>query len=186
MLCVATLRRHANRKVARLLWWEICPLFTMTRKFIHTILSVVAIGFFSSLVAADHESLRGTWQLDAAASNFSGAAASNFSGTPPPQSGVLAISNNPHKILHIAEFLKDADKERTVEMDWKLENRYHPVDGDGFGEVLARWDGSVLVGTRLTQAGMEETRFQLAPGGQTLTESIQSGTNITTLVWKRQ
>jgi hypothetical protein len=86
----------------------------------------------------------------------------------------------------MAEFLKAPGNERTIETDWKIDDKYHPVDGAVSGEVLAKWDGSMLIGKRLTTAGIEETRFLLGPDGATLTESIQSGANVTTLIWRRR
>ena len=131
-----------------------------------------------SLAAADHAELTGTWQLDVAESSFG--------AMPSPGSGVLSISTSSHKTLHIVEFLHSPSSERTVESDWKIDDKYHPVEGAGPGEVLAKWDGSMLVGRKLTEAGIEETRFSLGPDGVTLTESIQSGANAATLVWRRQ
>jgi hypothetical protein len=158
------------------LWWIICTFtFVMTRRLIQCALLAL---IFSSLALAEHPELSGTWQLDVAASSFG--------AMPSPQSGVLAISTGPHKIFHMATFFQSPDKERTIETDWKIDNRYHPVEGAASGEVLAKWDGSMLIGRRLTEGGIEETRFRLGPGGDSLTETIQSGTNVSTLTWRRR
>jgi hypothetical protein len=84
------------------------------------------------------------------------------------------------------EVIKEPQQQRTVDNEWKIDDHYHPVDGSGGGEVLVKWQGDVLVGKRQTDNGLEETRFRLAPGGESLTESIVSGSNVTTLIWRRQ
>ncbi len=103
----------------------------------------------------------------------------------PPDSGVLAITTSPHNTIHITLSTKGPRQERTVESEWKIDDRYHPVN-DGEGEVLAKWDGSTLIGKRRTETGVEETRFHLGPGGEEMTEWIQSGTSVITLIWRRQ
>ena len=104
---------------------------------------------------------------------------------PPLSSAVLTIANSPHKMLHMTEVMQAPREQRTVESEWKIDDHYHPVDGSG-GEILAKWQGDVLIGKRQTERGMVETRFRLGPGGESLTESIESGPNVTTLIWRRQ
>jgi hypothetical protein len=131
----------------------------------------------------EHPDLSGSWQLDVAASIFGTA--------PTPESGMLTISTGPHKMFHMALTMKGpSDKgilERTTESDWKVDNRYHPVIGDGeSGEVLAKWDGPVLLGKRQTSAGPEEIRIIADSGGATMTETIQSAQGTKTLIWRRR
>ena len=129
----------------------------------------------------EHPDLSGSWHLDVAASAFS--------GTPRPESGTMIITTGPHKLLHFALVMKDrvtnATAERTIESDWKLDNKYHPVVGGESGEVLAKWDGSVLLGKRETSAGPEEIRLMLDAGRSSMTETIQSPKGNTTLIWRR-
>ena len=89
-------------------------------------------------------------------------------------------------MFHIVVSTKGSHQERTVESEWKVDDRYHPVEGDSSGEVLAKWEGAVLIGRRVTETGIEETRFTLEPGSATLTESIQFGANVTILVWRHK
>lgn len=149
----------------------------MRQRLIPSILLTLVLGVFIRPAAAEHPALSGVWQLDVAASNFG--------SMPRPKSAVLTISNSPHKTLHVMVVMEGPHQERTVDSEWRIDDQYHPVEGSG-GEVLAKWDGSVLVGKRLTDNGMEETRFRLGPDTGRLTQTIQSGTNVTTLIWRRQ
>lgn len=130
----------------------------------------------------EHPDLSGSWQLDVAASLFN--------GTPPPQAASMTIRTGPHKVLHFARVVKDrgdnAAVERTIESDWKLDNKYHPVNGGESGEVLAKWDGSVLLGKRETSAGPEDIRLVLNAGGSSMTETIASPSGNSTLIWRRR
>jgi hypothetical protein len=162
---------------AGLLWSQSCPrLLVMIPRLTPCILFTLAITL--SIGAAEHPALSGTWQLDLAASHFG--------SMPPPGSAVLTISSGPHKIIHVTVAMNVSHQERTEESEWRVDDHYHPVEGSGGGEVLAKWESGVLIGKRLTERGMEETRFRLAPGGESLTESIESGGNVTTLIWRRQ
>lgn len=89
-------------------------------------------------------------------------------------------------MLHMEVMLKGPRGEQTVARDFKLDNRYHPEVGDESGELLAKWDGSVLVGIRQTDAGPEETRLIPGADGLTLTQSIQSDQGLITRIWRRQ
>ena len=150
----------------------------MTRNPIPYILFTLTLAIFIRPAAAEHPALTGVWQLDVAASAFG--------AMPPLSSAVLTISTNPHKILRVMTVTQSPRQQRTEDSEWKIDDHYHPVDGSSSGETLAKWQGDVLVGKHLTDGRMEETRFLLSPGGESLTESIQSGTNITTLIWRRQ
>ena len=76
--------------------------------------------------------------------------------------------------------------ELTQDSEWKIDDRYHPINGSGGGELLAKWENGVLVGKRQSKNGVEEISFRLAPGGEMLTESIETGANVITLIWRRQ
>jgi len=150
----------------------------MTRNPLQAILFTVTTILFIHPAAAERPAIAGTWQLDVNESRFG--------NMPHPVYGLLTIANGSHKVLHIAMTTKGPDSEHTVESDWKVDDRYHPVDGSGSGELLAKWDGAILVGKKLAGDTTEEIRFRLGPGNETLTESIQSGTNVTTLIWHRR
>jgi len=126
----------------------------------------------------EHPDLSGSWQLDVATSTFGTMAL--------PASGVLNITAGARKTLHIQLVLKGAQGERTTETDWKTDDRFHPVVGDEPGTLLAKWDGSVLVGRRHTDAGMEEIHMAVGADGVTMIQSIQSTQGNSTLVWKRR
>ena len=149
----------------------------MTRRLIYGLFFTLATGLFMHLAAAEHPELTGTWRLDVAGSRFG--------AMPPLVSGVLTISTGSHKIMNITVSTKGQHLERTVETQWKIDDRYHPIDGDTSGEVLAKWEGSILTGKHLTEAGVEEIRFRREPDARTLTETIESAGNLTTLVWRR-
>ncbi len=76
--------------------------------------------------------------------------------------------------------------ERTVESDWKIDDKYHPVVGGEPGEVLAKWDGSALLGRMQTDAGMEEIRLVRTTADGTMMESVQSSRGTTTMIWRRR
>ena len=126
----------------------------------------------------EHPDLTGTWQLDVAASSFG--------MMPRPDAAVLTISTSSHKMLHMEMITRGPHDQRTVDTDWKVDDRFHPVVGDESGAALAKWEGSSLVGKRDTGTGFEEMRIMPGPGGATLTQVIQSTHGLTTLVWRRQ
>jgi hypothetical protein len=146
-----------------------------------TLLSLAAMVFVQSAFC-EHPDLSGSWQLDVAASTFG--------NLPRPDSGFLAIGTGAHKMLHMQVVMygpvATGKIERTVESDWKIDDKYHPVVGGEPGEVLAKWDGSVLLGVRQTDAGPEETRLVLTVGEGTLMETIQSSQGTATLIWRRR
>jgi len=156
----------------------ICPtVHVMIQELTHCVLFTLAAAFVQPTFA-EHPAISGTWELDVAASSFG--------STSQPDSGVLAISTGPHKTLHVMVSMEGSHQEHTVESDWRVDDRYHPVAGGTGGELLAKWEGPILTGKRQTETGIEETRFRLGPGGESLTESIVSGTNVTTLIWRRR
>jgi hypothetical protein len=151
----------------------------MIRRTFQGVLFTLFAGLCTYPALAEHPELTGSWRLDVAASRFA--------DMTPAESGVLAISMGSHKLINISVTTKSSHQERTVDSQWKIDDHFHPIAGDGSGEVLAKWEGSVLTGKRLTPSGTtEEIRFRLEPGGTTLTESIQNGLNVATLVWRRQ
>ena|ERR1041385_7924235 len=144
-----------------------------------TLLGAAAM-VFAQPVFCQHPDLTGTYRLDVAASTFG--------SMPLPDSGTMTISNESHKRMRIELVLKDAQGEHSTEAEWKTDDRFHPVVGSDSGSVLAKWNGPVLTGKRVTQGSVDE--FQLVPGtgegGSTLIEHIQSSQGNMTLVWRRQ
>lgn len=133
---------------------------------------------FALPAICEHQELLGGWQLDVGKSTFG----------PMTQfdSAILTIINESHKKLHMQVVAKDPHLQRTVEMEWKVDDRFHPVVGDDPGALLAKWEGSALVGTRDTENGVETIRMMPSPDGATLTEVIQSSRGLTTLFWRRR
>ncbi|HEY3839350.1 MAG TPA: hypothetical protein VGL72_22410 [Bryobacteraceae bacterium] len=151
----------------------------MKRRVIQGIFFTLLGGLTIYPALAEHPDFSGNWQLDVAASRFGTMA--------PAESGNLVISMGSHKLIDISMSTKASHQERTVDSQWKIDDHFHPIAGDAAGEVLAKWDGSVLVGKRMTPGGtVEETRFRLESGGSTMTEMIQNGLNVSMLVWHRQ
>jgi len=140
------------------------------------LLSLAAVLFVQPAIC-EHPDLSGSWQLDVAASTFGPMAI--------PNSGELNIAPGARKTLHIQRVLKEPQGERITDTEWKTDDRFHPVVGDQSGSLLAKWDGSVLVGKRQTEAGMEEIHMAAGGDGVTMIESIQSPQGARTMVWRR-
>jgi len=150
----------------------------MLRAIFQTMLLSLAAVLFVQPAICEHPDLSGSWQLDVAASTFGPMAV--------PNSGELNITPGARKTLHIQRVLKEPEGERTIDTEWRTDDRFHPVVGDEPGSLLAKWDGSVLVGKRLTGAGMEEIHLAVGADGITMIESIQSSQGTRTLVWRRR
>ena len=141
---------------------------------------MVAGGTFNfHLFAADHRSFSGSWALDVEASRFG-------AGVAPVEAGVLKISMPEHRLLRLTVSTSSGRAEKITQDTWKVDDRYHPISGPVPGEVLAKWEDGILVGKKQTVAGVQEIRFRLTPDCESLTESIASGSNVTTLIWRRQ
>jgi hypothetical protein len=152
----------------------------MMRGFIkHFLLTVAAGSFILHLSAADRQSFSGRWALDVEASRFGHM-------MPPVDRGMMTISLAEHKLLRLEVSVKSANREQTTEDTWKIDDRYHPINGPTPGEILAKWEGPILLGKKQTVAGVEEIRFRLAPDRESLTQVIQKDGDITTLIWRRQ
>jgi hypothetical protein len=134
---------------------------------------------------ASRPDLYGTWKLDAASSQWGPLAATQgaiFAGT-------LSIEKH-HKTLHMALTVKFDHGDRTDEMDWRVDDKYHPVNGPASGEILAKWEGAVLVGERENTNSHDSIRFRASEDGSVLTETVHhkgsDGTWDSTLMWKKQ
>ena len=150
-----------------------------TSQIVKTTVLSLGIVLFVTPAFCERPDLSGTWQLDVQASTFGTMAI--------PESGMMTISTGSHRMLHMAVVVRghgDSGKvERTVESDWKIDNRFHP---DEAGAILAKWDGPVLIGRRLTGDGIEEIRLVSGTGSYTLTESIQSPRGTIIRIWRRR
>ena len=150
----------------------------MRRAIVQTVLLSLAAVLFVQPAICEHPDLSGSWQLDVPASTFGAMTI--------PNSGELNITPGARKTLHIQRVLKEPQGERTTDTEWKTDDRFHPVVGDEPGTLLAKWDGSVLVGRRHTNAGMEEIHLAAGGDGVTMIESIQSAQGTRTMVWRRR
>ncbi len=135
--------------------------------------------------AATRPDLYGTWKLDTSASQWG--AATPTEG--PITNGTLTIQKH-HKTLHMAVSVMFDHGDRTDEMDWRVDDKYHPVNGPASGEILAKWEGSTLVGEREMTGAHDSIRMKASPDGMLLTETIHhtgaGGTWDRTLIWKKQ
>jgi hypothetical protein len=140
-------------------------------------LGVVLIWAPASLTAASHEDLSGVWRLDTANSVVvSGRAV---------VSGTLMVAYR-QKAIDTSETLNFADGERTLQRNWKVDNRYHPVLGDGSGQVLAKWEGRTLVADHEDGGRHEIFRLTLSPDDRSLTETVlRPDGSSSTFVWRR-
>ncbi|HCC57353.1 MAG TPA: hypothetical protein DEQ47_08820 [Solibacterales bacterium] len=127
--------------------------------FFSLILSIV-----SGAAAATRPELYGTWQLQTATSKWGVESAAITSGT-------LTITKH-HKTIHMAVSVVFDHGDRTDEMDWRVDDRYHPISGPASGEIMAKWDGATLVGEREQPTGHESYRLTTSEGGSTLTERV--------------
>src|SRR5436309_1599069 len=132
--------------------------------------------------AASRNELYGTWQLETAASKWGIA-------SPAINSGTLTISKH-HKTVHMAVTVALDHVVHTDELDWLVDNRYHPIVGPAVGEILAKWDGDTLVGERELTGSHETYRLTVSNGGTTLTETVHhkgsDGIWDRVLIWSRQ
>jgi hypothetical protein len=153
----------------------------LRRRILHSLIGL-APWLLMPAAFCEHPNLTGSWQLDVASSSFGNMAV--------PDSGFMTISTGPHKMFHMEVVMKSAGQtgnvERSVDSDWKVDNKYHPVIGGDSGEVLAKWEGSVLTGKRQTATGLEEIRLVPAAGSELLRQSIQSAQGTRILIWRRR
>jgi hypothetical protein len=117
----------------------------------------------SALFSADHNNIAGVWRLDTSNNP-------SVDGRP-VTSGTLMVTYQ-KKMLDTSETFNFPDGERNLSRNWKVDHHYHPVLGDGSGQVLAKWEGSTLTADHETGGAHESFRLSLSPDGRTLTETI--------------
>jgi hypothetical protein len=142
-----------------------------------TLFILTAALLSTPLLRAEHPDFAGTWTLDAASSTFAGG--------PQVTNATLTIDKR-HKWIHMAESFTFTNGNKQKEFDWKIDDKFHPINGPGYGEVLARWDHDVLIGDRRTGEGasIETVSLSARQPGE-LVETIHRAGGESTLVWKR-
>jgi hypothetical protein len=146
------------------------------------LLSSFALALVLPSLGASRPELYGSWKLETATSNWGIA-------SPALTSGTLTISKH-HKTIHLAVTVVFDHGDRTDEMDWRVDDRYHPISGPATGEILAKWDGATLVGEREQPGSHETYRLTASNGGATLTETVHhkgtDGVWDRLLIWSRK
>jgi hypothetical protein len=127
--------------------------------------------------SAERSDIAGVWRLDTA--------------NEPTLEGRMVISGRltveySHKMIEMSESMTFPDGDRSEEKNWKVDSHYHPVLGDGSGQVLARWDGLALTADHENAGAHETIRLALSPDGRHLTETIQRADGSTRVLhWNR-
>jgi len=150
---------------------------------------VVAIALGSAAWAADTDGkpdFTGDWTLNVGKSNFG--------KMPKPQAMTLKAARK-GEVLHSVQTTDDGQGPKSVEGDWFLDAKQHPVDPSAQGNKqtqMSRWQGNTLVAERRSDDGsyLEAIRMTLSGDGKTATEHISvkspNGNNSSTLVWERK
>jgi hypothetical protein len=80
----------------------------------------------------------------------------------------------------------------TVEGDWFLDGKEHPLNSDGQMISMSKWDGNTLVAERKSRDGSfdETIRLTVSSDGKTATENIAvkdpNGSDKRKLVWQKK
>jgi hypothetical protein len=140
-------------------------------------LSVLCLFQPPTLSSAERSDIAGVWRLDTAnAPTFEGKMVT---------SGRLTVQYS-HKMLQMSESMTFPDGDRSVDKNWKVDSHYHPVLGDGSGQVLTKWEGLTLVADHETGGAHVSVRLTLSPDGHSLTETTQRPDGSSSVfTWKR-
>lgn len=101
-------------------------------------------------------------------------------------------SEHKSEVLHASQTTYDQQGNRTVEGDWFLDKKEHPLTEFGGGKSVTKWSGSTLSNERRSNDGqyLQTDRLSLSRDGKTATEKIHTknpnGTNDSTLVWDKK
>ncbi len=125
----------------------------------------------------------GTWELNVGKSSF---------GKMPKPTRMALTSSYKGDVLHASQTTYDQQGDRTVEGDWFLDGKEHPLAEFGPGKSVTKWVGSTLVNEKKSDNGQYEQtgRLSVSRDGKMATEKIHTknpnGENNSTLVWERK
>ena len=128
----------------------------------------------------------GNWTLNTAKSNFG--------KMPKPQAMTLKAERK-GPVLHSTQTTDDGQGPKSVEGDWFLDGKQHPVDPAAQSNKqtqMSRWQGDTLIAERRSEDGgyQETIRMTLSKDGKTATERVAvkspNGNNSSTLIWERK
>ena len=128
----------------------------------------------------------GNWTLNTAKSSFG--------KMPKPQTMMLKAERK-GEVLHSTQTTDDGQGPKSVEGDWFLDGKQHPVDPTAQGNKqtqMSRWQGNTLIAERRSEDGgyQETIRMTLSSDGKTATERVTvkspNGNNSSTLIWERK
>ena len=125
----------------------------------------------------------GNWELNVAKSRF---------GNMPKPTRMTLKSEQKGEVLHASQTTYDQQGSRTVEGDWFLDGKEHPVVEFGGGKSVTKWSGSTLFNEKKSNDGqyLQTGRLSLSRDGKIATEKIHTknpnGTNDSTLVWDKK
>ena len=119
---------------------------------------------------------------------------SSFGKMPKPQSMTLKAAQK-GEVLHSEQTTYDMQGSKSLEGDWFLDAKQHPVDPKARGNKqtqMSRWEGNTLLAERHSEDGRyrETIRMTLSGDGKTATEHVSvkspDGNNSSTLIWDRK
>ena len=151
------------------------------------LLVLMALG--SAAFAADTNGkpdFTGDWTLNVAKSSF---------GKMPKPQGMTLKAAHKGEVLHSVQTTDDGQGPKSVEGDWFLDAKQHPVDPSAQGNKqtqMSRWQGNTLIAERRSEDGSyrETIRMTLSGDGKTATEHVDvkspNGNNVSTLIWNRK
>jgi hypothetical protein len=132
----------------------------------------------------------GNWVLNVGKSNF---------GKMPKPQGMTLKAAHKGDVLHSIQTTDDDQGPKSIEGDWFLDGKQHPVDPSAPSATnsnrqtqMSRWQGNALIAERRSQDGSyrETIRMTLSGDGKTATEHVAvkspDGNNLSTLVWERK
>ncbi len=125
----------------------------------------------------------GNWELNVAKSSF---------GNMPKPTRMTVKCDLKGDVLHASQTTYDQQGNRTVEGDWFLDGKEHPLAEFGGGKSVTKWSGSTLFNEKRSNDGqyLQTGRLSLSRDGKVATEKIHiknpNGTNDSTLVWDRK
>ena len=134
--------------------------------------------FATSLLAASHHQLNGTWILDPTRSEFA--------GEPAIQTGTVTINDRQHNIYIARNFDFDSTKQ-TYDYSFSTDSRESATihQGENF-KSKSKWDGDVLKVTTVHNGQTILERFSLEPDGSLMLVLDRPEHRVVTLFFHRQ